>query len=124
MKPRILVVDDEPAVSLFTSTVLGRPNCDVETANSAEKAVQQLNRTAFDLVVTNYRMPGESGEATVVAAPGRRPSNPVIIMTGWIHDLPPSQRIGPSAGRILAKPFTISDLCRAVSDTRAAVTPS
>ena len=62
MKPRILVVDDEPAVLLFTSTVLGRANFDVATAASAKEAVQRMGREAFDLVVTDFRMRGESGE--------------------------------------------------------------
>jgi DNA-binding NtrC family response regulator len=117
MKPRILVVDDEPAVLLFTSTVLGRANFDVATAASAEEAVQRMGQEAFDLVVTDFRMRGESGEAVVLAARGQQPKNPVIIMTGWIHELPEWLRSGPAAVRIITKPFSVADLRKVVNET-------
>ena len=117
MKPRILVVDDEPAVLLFTSTVLGRANFEVATAASAEEALQRMGREAFDLVVTDFRMRGKSGEAVVLAARDQQPKNPVIIMTGWIHELPEWLRSGPAAVRIITKPFSVADLRRAVNET-------
>ncbi len=120
MKRRVLVVDDEPAVLLFTSTVLGRANFEVATATSAEEALQRMEQEAFDLVVTDFRMRGESGEAVVLAARGQRPKNPVIIMTGWIHELPEWIRTGPAAVRIITKPFSVAALRQAVEETLAA----
>ena len=116
MNPRILVVDDEPAVLLFTSTVLGRANFDVATAASAEEALERMEREAFDLIVTDFRMRGESGEAVVLSARGRNPENRVIMMTGWAHELPEWVKAGPAAVRIITKPFSIADLRRAVSE--------
>jgi DNA-binding NtrC family response regulator len=117
MKQRVLVVDDEPAVLLLTSTVLGRANFKVATAASAEEALERMGREAFDLVVTDFRMCGESGEAVVIAARGRQPQSPVIVMTEWINELPEWLRAGPAAVRIITKPFSVADLRRAVEET-------
>jgi DNA-binding NtrC family response regulator len=116
MKLRILVVDDEPAVLYLTAAVLEREDLDVVTAASAEEAIQHLGQEEFDLVLTDFRMPGESGEAVVLAARGQRPDYPVIVMTGRIHDMPAWLKEGPAAVRIVPKPFTVSDLCQTVNE--------
>jgi DNA-binding NtrC family response regulator len=120
MKPRILLVDDEPAVVLFTAAVLRRENFEVATAASAEEAISQIERETFDLVITDFRMRGKSGDAVVLAARAQRPETPVIIITGCSHDLPGWLRSGPAAVRIVDKPFSTADFCQAVDEALVA----
>jgi two-component system response regulator HydG len=122
MRLRILVVDDEPAVLYLTAAVLEREDSDVVTAASAEEAIQRLEQEEFDLVLTDFRMPGESGEAVVLAARGQRPDFPLIVMTGRIHDMPAWLTEGPAAVRIIPKPFSVSDLRQMVNEALRSTT--
>ncbi|MBK8475763.1 MAG: response regulator [Opitutaceae bacterium] len=112
MKAKVLLVDDEPAVLACLTAVLGRQGYSVTAAATGEAALDQLERRVFDLVVTDYRMPGLGGDAVVRAIRERQDDVAVLLITGLVDELPDWLRSGPEAVRILAKPFAISDLLR------------
>ncbi len=107
MNAKVLLVDDEPAVLKCLSTVLTRLGHSVTTAPCGEAAIAQLDQQAFDLVVTDFRMPGLGGDAVVQSLRDRGADAAVLVITGLTDELPDWLRVGPEAVRILAKPFTI-----------------
>ncbi len=124
MNAKLLLVDDEPAVLVCVSTALSRFGFSVTTAASGEAALAELEKQAFDLVITDYRMPGVNGAAVIAAARGQPQEPAVILITGLSEELPASLRVGPDAVRVLTKPFLLAQLRAAAEEAlvaRAAV---
>ena len=59
--PRILVVDDNPAIAALMSQLLSMRGYEVVTAADAHEAEAEVRRLAPDLVLSDVRMPGKSG---------------------------------------------------------------
>lgn len=65
LRPRILVVDDDPFSLELAAKALEKLGCDAHPVKSAFEAMQRLQRDRFDMVVLDYMMPGTNGiEAT------------------------------------------------------------
>ncbi|MBL8140098.1 MAG: response regulator, partial [Acidobacteria bacterium] len=59
--PRVLVVDDERSMRELLYIMLRREGYEVTLAESGEQALAALGRHAFDLVISDIRMPDMSG---------------------------------------------------------------
>ena len=79
---RILLVDDEASIRLTLGALLERTGYEVTSADGGEQAVQLLEGQAFDLLLTDLRMPGIDGMQVVTAARQRQPDVAVIVLTG------------------------------------------
>ena len=104
---RILVVDDDAMVRFILTTELEDAGGVVTEAPDARAAITHLDDgQAFDLLVTDIRMPGMDGWALAERARASRPALPVLYVTGWSEESP-----RPVAGsEILAKPFRPAQL--------------
>jgi len=79
----VLLVDDEPALCEITKIFLEREGGIVVTPSlSAEEALQKIGAEGFDVIVSDYEMPGMSGIDLLKALNARGISVPVIIFTG------------------------------------------
>ena len=107
MKAKVLLVDDEPAVLKCLTSVLSRLGHQVTTAHSGEEALDHLEHRPYDLVVTDFRMPGISGADVVEAIRERQDDVAIILITGLVDELPDWLRTGPESVRVLAKPFAL-----------------
>lgn len=107
MNAKVLLVDDEPTVLACISTALSRFGYSVSTANSGAAALAQLEHDVFDLVITDFRMPGIGGDAVIRTARERQDDIAALLITGLTEELPAWLRTGPEAVRVLAKPFTL-----------------
>lgn len=81
----------------------------VETATSGAEALHKLKEHAFAAVVTDWKMPGMTGDQLATEIKRRWPGVPVILLTGY-----PPEGILPSIDVLLIKPFSTSDLRTAV----------
>jgi signal transduction histidine kinase len=116
---RILVVEDQPALSLLIEKMLSQARCEVLVASSAEEARQLLERpTPVDLVLTDVVMRGQSGYALAKWIADEGPRLPVIFMTGYSDTTVARQSTGEDL-LLLQKPFSreilISTIERALS---------
>ena len=59
--PRILVVDDEMIVCESCKRILEEEGYEVETALSGREAFEKMKDNPFDIVITNFKMPGIDG---------------------------------------------------------------
>ncbi len=110
-KTKILVVDDEPYVLDFVSSVLERAGYDVATASRPKQALEMVNTAgAFDLVVSDMVMPEMGGPELVNEIRRRCPSSAVMFISGCV----PVGHI-PKGFSYLGKPFSPRDLLGAVN---------
>jgi CheY-like chemotaxis protein len=109
----ILLVDDEDLVRVGTSEMLADLGYKVVAANSGAEALRLLRSgEEFDMMITDYLMPGMNGVELVEEAKRLAPDMIVMLVTGYstIAEGP-----GSSLPR-LAKPFRQADLAEFVAD--------
>jgi CheY-like chemotaxis protein len=109
--PVVMVVDDEPMVRQFVTSVLSASGYDVLAADSPAQALRVLDLNPhLDLLVTDVVMPGGNGRDLADAMQRRKPGLPVLFISGYD---PPDGKALPKAS-FLQKPFRIPDLLERV----------
>jgi len=83
MKKKILLVEDERALCLLYEEELSREGYAVTAVTDAEAALAELERTAFDLIITDIRMPGRNGIELITEIMGLRKDIPIIINSAY-----------------------------------------
>ncbi|PYR73842.1 MAG: transcriptional regulator, partial [Acidobacteria bacterium] len=79
----LLFVDDETALRSLMAERLGERGFEVQEADSGEKAIQLLEQFAFDVVITDLRLPGVDGTRVIETALARYPGIVGIVITGY-----------------------------------------
>src|SRR6185369_729597 len=79
----LLLVEDEAPLRQAIAEQLADRGYQVEQAESGEAALARLTDFAFDIIVTDLRLPGIDGSAVVDAAVGRYPDIIAIVVTGY-----------------------------------------
>jgi PAS domain S-box-containing protein len=82
---RVLLVDDEPALAAIGQRMLGQLGYDVVAKTSSIEALETFRSQPdqFDLVVTDFTMPGMTGASLATEVLSIRPDIPVILCTGF-----------------------------------------
>ena len=106
---RVLVVDDEPGILNLISALLGNLY-DVVTAGSTTEALQKISLNEPDVVITDVRMPGDSGLVLLGRVREQHPHVPVILMTGYGDKDVAVAALRTGAFDYLDKPFSNSEL--------------
>ena len=106
---RILVVDDNHDVLNTVSRMLSHLGYDVSSADSGESALRIFLETKFDVVVSDYEMPGMDGVAFACNLKRFSPCTPIVIMTGGGRETVLS-RNGAAVDGVLSKPFTMTEI--------------
>ena len=83
---RILIVDDEEPVRAMMGATLERQGYDVQYACSGREAIGILERSSFDLVLTDIVMQDGNGIVLLERIHNRQPHLPVVMVTA-IHDI-------------------------------------
>jgi len=83
MKPRILIIDDEELVRDFITEVLIRMGFAPLAAPNGEKGIEYLEKSEYDLVITDFKMPGISGNDVLKRAVELWPDCRVIMITAF-----------------------------------------
>ena len=120
MKPRILVVDDEPALRRTLERALGAMGYDVVSVGDPLLVYELLDASDYDLVILDIHLPQLSGDTLAIALLRRLPrlADRLLLMTGdpWAlrADWPEELR----RCTLLVKPFTLDGLAAAVDEIR------
>lgn len=114
----ILIVDDEPRVAFFLGKALERSNHDYRTsiAHSGEEALDVLNRSKVDLLVTDLRLPGISGIELMRWVRASSPQTRTILITAYGNDEVEAEARRLEAYRYITKPFNLNDFTQAVRE--------
>ncbi len=112
MRPRILIVEDEPAIRELVAVNLRHAGHDVETADSAESARAALASILPDLVVLDWMLPGRSGIelARELRADLRTHAVPVILLTARTHEGDKLLGFDVGVDDYVTKPFSPREL--------------
>jgi PAS domain S-box-containing protein len=111
----ILAVDDDPLVLENTAAMLVELGHKVLQAHSGADALRLLEQRSVDLIITDYAMPGMTGEELTQRILATQPELPVLMVSGYAS-LP--EGAGTSVPK-LGKPFRERDLSRAISEVMA-----
>jgi signal transduction histidine kinase len=105
----VLVADDEPVARDVVAKFLLADGHSVVTAATGPEALEQLKSDSFDLLITDYGMPGMNGEQIVQNVKETCAREPLIIlMTGFSEEVFKNGNM--SAAAILRKPVTQAQL--------------
>ena len=110
----LLIVEDESALRAAIAAQLTHRGYDVQEAGSGEDAVARLAEFAFDIIITDLRLPGIDGSAVVEAAVGRYPDIIAIVVTGYGTVKDAVEAIKRGAWDFVSKPFQIDELLHAL----------
>lgn len=105
-KGKILILDDDPVVTLSCKRILGAEGYSISTVDKGEEALNKLSKEDFDLLISDVKLPGMSGMEVLKEARVIKPQTDVVIITGYptLEDAKESTRLG--AQQYLEKPFT------------------
>jgi len=117
---RILVVDDEPLVCDAVKLMLDFDGHDVETAYNGKEALAMIEAGKFDLVITDYEMPGMKGDELASVIKARDMKQPVVLITAYAELLQSSGNPLTGVDWLISKPFLLENLREAI----AKVTPA
>jgi DNA-binding NtrC family response regulator len=106
----LLLVEDEAALREAIGEQLTDRGYHVEQAGSGEAALERLADFAFDIIVTDLRLPGIDGSAVVDAAVERYPDIVAIVVTGYGTVKDAVEAIKHGAADFVSKPFQIDEL--------------
>jgi two-component system response regulator PilR (NtrC family) len=106
----LLLVEDESMLRQAIAEQLADRGYHVEQADSGEAALTQLADFAFDVIVTDLRLPGIDGAAVVDAAVERYPDIVAIVVTGYGTVKDAVEAIKRGAWDFVSKPFQIDEL--------------
>jgi DNA-binding NtrC family response regulator len=119
-KPSILVVEDEPKLRRLLELQLADEGFRARSAESAEAGLQLANQEPFDLVVSDFKLPGMSGLDFLHALKRVNANLPVVIMTafGTVESAVEAMKAG--ASDYVLKPFSLAELVLVIRKELAA----
>lgn len=105
----ILVVDNEKSMREMLSIALEKEGYEVETARNGEVAVEMVEKSNYDVVITDINMPRSNGIDVLDAVNRVRPGTPVIMMTGYASPETAVETMKKGAYDYITKPFNMED---------------
>ncbi len=110
----LLLVEDEASLRQAVAEQLTDRGYLVRQADSGESAVAQLAEFAFDVIITDLRLPGMDGTALIQSAVARYPDIVAIVVTGYGTTKHAVDAIKSGASDFVSKPFQIDELMHAL----------
>jgi DNA-binding response OmpR family regulator len=108
---RVLVIDDETAISKMIARLLSIKGYQVDTADSGEQGIEKLLSDEYNLVITDMLMGKMSGDEVLENVRNLKGDIPVIAMSGtpWLMD-------GHQFDAVIPKPYSLKTLVAIVQN--------
>ena len=106
----ILIVEDDITFSLMLTTWLGKKGFVVRSSSSVSDAKRRLGEEAFDLVISDLRLPDSDGIDLLKWLKNTHPSLPLIMMTSYAEIQTAVQAMKRGAADYIAKPLNPDEL--------------
>jgi two-component system, NtrC family, response regulator PilR len=107
---RVLLVDDERSLLLIMSQALDSQVDEIQQTETAEQALEIMEKDDFDLVITDLKLPGLSGLDLFQEARNRGCQSDFIIITAFASAASAIKALKLGAADYLMKPFDIEEL--------------
>ncbi len=116
---RILVAEDDAAVSAFVTRALRHAGHEVMPVPDGSAALGALAGESFDLLLTDIVMPELDGIALALKVSKDYPKMKILLMTGYASERQRAHNLEALIHRVIAKPFTLEEICVAVNEELA-----
>ena len=123
-EPRIMVVDDDPAMRVTLEGIIEDEGYDVVGAEDGYRAIELAGEMHFDLIFMDIKMPGIDGVETQREIRRISPESVVVIMTGYSVESLVKEALAQGAYAVIYKPFDIHqimDIMHSVLKHRAGI---
>jgi YesN/AraC family two-component response regulator len=113
---QVLIVDDEITITwLLRESLEQFPNCQIWTASRTEDALALCETTSFDLILTDYKMPGMDGLTLAEALRRLQPHAAIVLLTGYSSDDICQRASALGIQKVLNKPLRLATIRQTVS---------
>jgi len=118
---RVLIADDEESMRLLVARAIALDGHDIVTAQDGAEALEILTDQdgAFDLLLTDIKMPVMDGIALALAAARDFPDLIILLMTGFADQRERASGLDAIVHEVITKPFSVADIRTAVADALA-----
>jgi two-component system, NtrC family, response regulator GlrR len=113
---RILIADDEDTVRETTAALLEAEGFECDGVPDAQSAMQKMNGQSYDLLITDWKMAGNSNLELVRSLQDSRLGIPIILITGYPQLAEVVRRQHLTVFAQVVKPFEFDDLLRIVRE--------
>jgi PAS domain S-box-containing protein len=118
---RLLVIDDDPLLLESLQATLAYDGHDVTVAEGGQAGIDAFMASEkrperFSVVITDLGMPTVDGRRVAAAIKSVSPATPVVLLTGWGHNLRADNDLPAHVDQVLAKPPKLADLRTALAD--------
>lgn len=115
----ILVVDDEPVLRELVAFILLDRGFAVSEADSGNVAFEKIQEHAFDVVVSDVRMPNGSGIDLLRRIRELKGRKPIVFLVSGYSEVSAEEAKRLGAEDLLNKPVDYDLLCKAICEARA-----
>jgi two-component system, cell cycle response regulator CpdR len=116
---KILVAEDNPAVREFVVRALQTSGAQLQAVPDGQAALDLLAKEKFDILITDIVMPNVDGIALALKAVRQYPELRIIMISGYAQERMRAHNLDALVHRIIAKPFSLEEICDAVQDVLA-----
>ncbi len=119
---KVLIVEDDPSVRNFTARALTAAGHRIETAEDGLEGLGKIEEAkgAFDLVLSDIRMPAMDGIEMARAASNAFPQLRLLLMTGFADQRERTAELEGTVTGVVDKPFTLAEIRARVGQALAA----
>jgi diguanylate cyclase (GGDEF)-like protein/PAS domain S-box-containing protein len=117
VRPRLLIVDDEPLILEGLSRLLASRDYEVVTANGGCEALIAIGKQQFDAILLDLGMPDLNGSEVLRFVAERSPDTPVIVVSGESTIDAAIRALRGGAADFVRKPYEPEELLRRVDNT-------
>jgi DNA-binding response OmpR family regulator len=119
-KKRILIVDDEKAIRATIAMALESVKYEIDVAENGIQAIELLNKTSYDLIITDYSMPEMDGLEMMGIIESEYPNLPVLMITAQESA---SDLLEGKNATFFPKPFKVTELQKRVKGILNGINP-
>ncbi|MEW6387457.1 MAG: response regulator [Thermodesulfobacteriota bacterium] len=120
-KLKIMVLDDEPIVCNRLKPALEKLGYEVDTFTQSIDAMQKIQSTVYDIIITDLKMKGIDGMKFLQEAKKRAPETEVIVITGFATLETAKESFQRGVFDFIAKPFKLSEIQQVVAKAAAKI---
>ncbi len=118
---RILIADDEESMRALVGRAIAMDGHEIVTAQDGAEALEIITSEsgAFDLLLTDIKMPMMDGIALALAVARDFPALTILLMTGFADQRERASGLDAIVHDVVTKPFAVADIRTAVADALA-----
>jgi CheY-like chemotaxis protein len=119
---KILIADDEESMRLLVGRAIAMDGHEIATAQDGAEALDLITHAngAFDLLLTDIKMPVMDGIALALAVARDYPRLTILLMTGFADQRERGSGLEAIVHDVVTKPFAIADIRTAVASALGA----